>query len=190
MEPAGWIMLAAVIVALGIGVASILQTQSLQKRERRERLLNEIIDWALEVSSCSSISFFIKHAEIKDMWEYNIMAASDLADKYDNLEKRSEYISRIASKLENSLGNAVGEVVNNIKKRQILLTKSMTVKPTFNVNEMQRVLDILTGKAQTSDGLSEHSKIEIALANNAKALNKSVNNVIEKAVEIKTRDIS
>jgi len=183
------ITLLAVFVALGIGVASILHTQSMQKRERKERLLNEIIEWALEVSSCSSISFLTKYSEIKNMWEYNIMAASDLVDKYDNLEKQSEYISRIALKLEDSLGNAVGEVVSNIKERQILLTKSMGVKPTFDVNEMQRVLDILSGKAQTSDGLSEHAKIEIALANNAKALNKSVNNVIEEAVKIKTRDI-
>ncbi len=46
-----WITLAAVLVALGIGVASILQTQNLQKRERRERLLNEIIEWAVDVAS-------------------------------------------------------------------------------------------------------------------------------------------
>jgi hypothetical protein len=48
MEVGDWITLAAVIVALGLGVASILQTQILQKRERRERLLNEIIEWAKE----------------------------------------------------------------------------------------------------------------------------------------------
>ncbi len=41
--------LAAVVVALGIGVASILQTLSLQKREREERLLKEIIEWAQRV---------------------------------------------------------------------------------------------------------------------------------------------
>ncbi|MFC1929455.1 hypothetical protein ACFLW6_01110 [Chloroflexota bacterium] len=46
MELGDWITLSAVLVALGIGVASILHTQSLQKRERRERLLNEIIEWA------------------------------------------------------------------------------------------------------------------------------------------------
>jgi len=48
MEVGDWITLAAVIVALGIGVASILHTRSMQKKERKERLLNEIIEWATE----------------------------------------------------------------------------------------------------------------------------------------------
>jgi hypothetical protein len=46
MEVGDWITLSAVIVALGIGVASILHTQSLQRKERRERFLNEIIEWS------------------------------------------------------------------------------------------------------------------------------------------------
>ena len=33
-------------IALGLGLSSLIQTQRLQKRERRERLLNEIIEWA------------------------------------------------------------------------------------------------------------------------------------------------
>jgi hypothetical protein len=55
MNCGDWITLAAVIVALGIGVASILHTQSLQKRERKERLLNEIVEWASNVAK-SAIS--------------------------------------------------------------------------------------------------------------------------------------
>ena len=46
MEVTDWITLAAVVVALGLGVASIIQTQKLQKKERKGRLLNEIIEWA------------------------------------------------------------------------------------------------------------------------------------------------
>ena len=41
--------LLAVIVALYIGVSSIRQTRDIQKRERKERLLNEIIEWAEKV---------------------------------------------------------------------------------------------------------------------------------------------
>jgi hypothetical protein len=48
MEVGDWITLGAVVVALGIGVASIIHTQSLQRKERRERLLNEIIEWAMD----------------------------------------------------------------------------------------------------------------------------------------------
>ena len=53
MKVGDWITLAAVIVALVIGVASIIQTQMLQKRERKERLLNEIIEWATEIHTAS-----------------------------------------------------------------------------------------------------------------------------------------
>ena len=52
MEVGDWITLVAVLVALGIGIASILHTQSLQKKERRERLLNEIIEWATDIAKC------------------------------------------------------------------------------------------------------------------------------------------
>ena len=45
MEVGDWITLVAVLVALGIGLVSILHTQSLQKKERKERLLNEIVEW-------------------------------------------------------------------------------------------------------------------------------------------------
>jgi hypothetical protein len=51
MEVGDWITLAAVIVALGIGVASILHTESLRKRDRRERLVTEIVNWVEDVIS-------------------------------------------------------------------------------------------------------------------------------------------
>ena len=51
MKVGDWITLAAVLVALGLGVASLRQTQMQQKRERRERLLNEIIEWASEIQN-------------------------------------------------------------------------------------------------------------------------------------------
>ncbi|MFC1874773.1 hypothetical protein ACFLY3_01270 [Chloroflexota bacterium] len=50
MEIGDWITLFAVIVALGIGIASILHTQNLQKKEQRQKLLNEIIDWAKNIT--------------------------------------------------------------------------------------------------------------------------------------------
>jgi len=53
MELGDWFILAAVIVALGIGVASILHTQRLQRKEHRERLLNEIIEWAKGINKAS-----------------------------------------------------------------------------------------------------------------------------------------
>ncbi len=49
MDISNWITLTAVIVALGLGLSSLIQTHRLQKRESRERLLNEIIEWVSDV---------------------------------------------------------------------------------------------------------------------------------------------
>lgn len=48
MEADDWITLCAVIVALAIGVASILHTRSILKKEQKKKLLNEIIEWVFE----------------------------------------------------------------------------------------------------------------------------------------------
>ena len=48
------ITLAAVVVALAVGVGSLLQTLCIQKKQYKERLLNEIIEWA-KISAESAI---------------------------------------------------------------------------------------------------------------------------------------
>ncbi|MFC2001850.1 hypothetical protein ACFLUZ_05025 [Chloroflexota bacterium] len=42
-------------IALGLGVSSLVQTQRLQKRERKDRLLNEIIEWAIDVADNAAL---------------------------------------------------------------------------------------------------------------------------------------
>jgi DNA-directed RNA polymerase subunit F len=199
MEVGDWITLGAVIVALGIGVTSILHTQSLQKRERRERLLNEIIEWTIRVAT--SVTSFPTYAEIKDMWVYNIMTAGDESNRYESLERQGEYIRKIALKLEESLGNAVEEVMSNIKERQILLLKLMTVKPAIEIGETKKTAESMLRELEklkqywssknpkTWDSLSEEGKAHFSLGENAGRLKKSVSKVIEKATELKTKDI-
>jgi hypothetical protein len=60
--------LAAVIVALTIGVVSLKQSQIYQKRERKERLLNEIIEWARNIIEYdnSEVLYSIDKAVEKD----------------------------------------------------------------------------------------------------------------------------
>ena len=48
MEISDWITLAAVIVALALGISSIKQTQRLQKRERSVRAAEELRIWSEE----------------------------------------------------------------------------------------------------------------------------------------------
>ncbi len=50
MNVSDWITLAAVLVALGLGVSSLIQTQSMHKKERQRQALERICDWAEMVS--------------------------------------------------------------------------------------------------------------------------------------------
>ena len=168
---------------------NIRQTKNIQKAERRERLLNEIIEWALEVSSCSSISTATKYAEIKDIIEHRIMVHSDLMGRYVSLEKQGEYIKQIAFRLDQGLNNAVEEVITNMRERELLLAASIA-NPPLDLEEMQKVTDILSGKnVEIFETLSDEAKKEVTLGKNAGKLNESISKVIEEAAKIKTKDI-
>ena len=54
--PSNWIILVAVIVALAIGIISFLHTVSIQRRQYRHQLLQEITDWAVNVRLYDSLS--------------------------------------------------------------------------------------------------------------------------------------
>ena len=168
---------------------AIWQTRTMQKSEKRERLLNEIIEWGLEVSRCSSVSPFSKYAEIENIQIQRIMIASDLINSFTSLERRGEYIKQIALKLENRLGNAVGEVMINIKERNKLLALSTGIRSVPPLDEMLKIINILEVNGETLDVLGDDAKKLLALGKNAKTLVESVSKVIEKATKIKTRDI-
>ncbi len=46
--------LIAILVAIGLGLASILRSEALQKKESKQRILNELISWATDLINCSS----------------------------------------------------------------------------------------------------------------------------------------
>ena len=76
MDIGDWITLSAVIVALGIGTASIIHTNILQRKIRKERLLNEIIEWAKDVAeSAISRQTKTRHELRKTELEYKMWRA-------------------------------------------------------------------------------------------------------------------
>jgi len=79
MHVGDWITLAAVIVALVLGVVTIIQTYRSQKRERKERLVSEIIEWATVIAK-STISRQTKdtHQLWKTKLEYKILATKGI----------------------------------------------------------------------------------------------------------------
>lgn len=173
MELYGWITLGAVIVALGLGVASILHTQSLKKRERKERLLNEIIEWAIDVSKCGldiNISIFNGLHRAKDVKEMEFIkntATLDLLSAFLVVNARSEYISKMAFIFGQNLNRAIFETVESINEHIELLRKS------YEDEDKKKI------KA-SSDDIGKHRN----------QLIKSAQKVIEEATKIKTKDIS
>ena len=135
MEIGDWVTLLAVIVALGIGVASILHTQSLQKKERRERLLNEIIEWAVDVRKSSSESIDPSKIEF-DAQPTQIASQQGfrhLRWRYQSLNTKSAYMKEAISKAFGcNLLSAVEKVIQKLDKAIEILEGCITSKAKEN----------------------------------------------------------
>lgn len=99
MNITDWITLAAVLVALGIGISFIIQTQKLQVRERKERLLNEIIDWAIEVTKCEILMdvadlLYMENSKKQPILSFILTDKEHF--KYNELKRKSVHIIKIS----------------------------------------------------------------------------------------------
>lgn len=120
MKPGDWITLAAVIVALGLGLASLLQTQFLQKRERKERLLNEIIDWATDISKHGAELNFILLAAQIDEEPWGKLDIPTIQSDLRDLMQRCDYILYITGNNDSLILAA-----NKIKEEVVWFLNSM-----------------------------------------------------------------
>jgi hypothetical protein len=162
MEVGDWITLGAVIVALGLGLSSLIQTQRLQKRERRERLLNEIIEWAVDVLECEaevSTPIATLQAGVTDQSVISAFGHLSLFLKYRNVDARSEYVMQIALQFEEVLQSVLNKAADEL---------SATIK------FLHEHLDTATGEE-----IRKHRE----------SLELSALAVIKEATKIKTRDI-
>ena len=184
MEIGDWITLSAVIVALGIGVASILHTQNLQKKERRERLLKEIIEWAIDISKWRPKEIHRDLMGIRDKVKLQELIDAHIATIIDNLIEmrgRNQYMLRIAMEID----------------RRKPLTKQPLIKEVHNlINETEEYIELLDEwKAVIIEGMARDTVVDDAgyfekAAHKEHELEKHVKEVIDEATKIKTRDIS
>ena len=178
MEVGDWITLGAVIVALGIGVTSILHTQSLQKRERKERLLNEIIEWALDITdsmlernsdrvlTVNSVEYFYLH-----MLAHNV----DKIANFVSMQFRGCYIEEISDIFGYNLRDSVEIVLTDLKEHIKLLNEHGNNIPHPPIDEKMQNRYNDSYKDVTNHGIK---------------LKQSAIKVIEEATKFKTRDIS
>ncbi len=118
----GWIIAGVIasflvaVVALGLGVSSFIQTKNLQKKERRERLLNEIIKWAINVGTymlSRNLPPFEKHYTKDGTYfgEYLDESTQDIViSEYTKFRMQSVYVAEISKgipKIECLVNNAI-----------------------------------------------------------------------------------
>ena len=181
MGTSDWVnLIAAILVAIGtltlafMTWKSIRQTRNIQKSERRERLLNEIIEWA---SGCMSCAFEINRpriGEAKSTEQYINRMQMELGDKLKSFKTKTGYIKGIAT--PSLFGQSLSTVVN-ISIECLDLTINLIEKDKTSPKEEEE-------KEQAKEELDKFMKRE------GGGLYKCMNKVLEEAAKIKSRDIS
>ena len=174
MTNSDWITLGAAILVGGgtlfLGIMAwrtIRQTRSIQKAEKRERLLNEIIDWAIEVAKCGKRADLSDLLHIADDKQESFLPIrmTEAALNIGLMEGRNEYINTIALNFGQELQEDVDILIDCLEAYKELLEVESKGVPTA---------------PESIEKLESHDRQLLTLAGN----------VIKKAVKIKARDIS
>jgi transcription termination factor NusB len=182
------VTLLAVFVALGIGVASIWNTRSMQKKERRERLLNEIYEWALEIQT-NSLTIEIPLSTDSSLEQIREHREANLLLRYGKTFTKNGYIMVIVNKeFKKDLKVEAEEAVNVFAIFLFLKGSSFG---------MQNAKGIFGGLAKNSiihklDKAikDDPEKLEELLETYSKGIATSLNKLLLKIAEIKAQDIS
>ena len=117
--------LTAIIIALIIGVRSVVQTKNIQIAERKQRLLNEIIDWTNDLLLCSS-EMHVQPIPGITRKAHMLHATSALYLRYRAMNARSKYVEKIASEFGQDLDTTVKPVISKLRKFVKLLEENIT----------------------------------------------------------------
>ena len=172
-----WSPLAIATVALAcVAVWSILQTRATQRSERRQRLLNEVIEWVLDINSCEVPIATMAIAGIRDSQSDRAVMSShlsELAFRCAQMTFRGRYIYTVTleSKLGQDLQRAITELVDDLEARIILLKHC---DASLSSSAPMKEFDVWSAKAR------QHWLAKIR---------ESAYKVIEEVIKIKIKDI-
>ncbi|MFC2026608.1 hypothetical protein ACFLUX_01370 [Chloroflexota bacterium] len=184
MEIGDWITLFAVIVALGIGIASILHTQNLQKKEQRQKLLNEIIDWAKNITkyrfskACKEllqITDSSGETSYKKSLQFIHANVEEVKEAFAGLEIQSRYICKITSTFGAELYEAAQDLAEKING-YINYLREWSGTLADEIEEQKKDIDIISSASKAD---------EIGLQ-----MDDSARKLMEEAAEVKTKNIS
>ena len=112
-----------VIVALGLGVYSFRETRKLLSKQFKNKLLNDVLGWTLDVAECGHelafrdpTSFKNSTENVIDMARTQSIAIGNLLLTYLKVWYRGEYIEEISPLLGGELKNLINELMNQLSK--------------------------------------------------------------------------
>lgn len=173
-------------VLLAITVFFMLDgVRQAQGREHRQRLIDEVINWAINAGNCRAYEYPVEYLGKHD--ELKFFIAHDLISGLKIIEDHGEYISRISKYLDKELSGGVQDVINRIKEREFLLAKAAAIEPVVVPEEVPKTLETLERRVSVMDSLGQAAKSQVLFSQNAGELRLAVNTVIKRGVELKTR---
>jgi hypothetical protein len=134
-----WPLIASAGATLLLAIAafwSIWQNHLIQKRERKQRLLNEIIEWAIDIAKCESEQGFhtmsLLELEVaKESRKVQYLEADrrttliNLHQKYQSVDVRSEYVRSIAKRFGDNLQAITDQTADKLREQLIILIKQI-----------------------------------------------------------------
>ena len=142
MEIGDWITISAVVVALGIGVTSLIQTKRIQKKIYINNRLNEINNWALDICTCGSESGLSIVPGLDRVHQERLLRIN-WAFKYQAIETRSELIVNIAAKFDNEL-NLVSAVKDTKKQLNKMVKLLWAFSKCENAEKEKKLAELTT----------------------------------------------
>jgi len=150
-----------IIVALGLGVYSFRENRKLLAKQFKNKLLNDVLRWSLDVAECGHELVFRDWMALKsstgnvsDMAHTQSTAVGNLYLTYLKVWYRGEYIKEISPLLGTEVQNLVNELMNQLSKEidSCDKYKDKFAHTTEDITKFREVLDdwVKESKEQTS----------------------------------------
>ena len=167
----------AVIVVLGFSVPSLIRTVKAKKREHREKLLNEIIAWAIDIIKSNTQGDFSVVLQLKtteDKYNFELLQLTHLDMALQAMLRESRYMSKITLKCGQNLHSATGDLIEYLTVYKKVVDKSQIDMMTeFKKDPSGKFLDRLDRGIEYGEQLT-----------------RLASKVIEEALKIQTKDIN
>jgi hypothetical protein len=194
MGTSDWISLISAILVGGGTITlaimtwrSIRQARNIQKREQRERLLNEIIEWAEEIDKASltpDISLIARNTG--DIQLLSTERDANTLMRYGLSRSKATSIvtiveERFKGALQQHLNDALNELNEFMYVKQMMLYGTLPDEKDFPKSIFKKMTKEIAKGDKSFDQLFE---------DHAKNLAESIRELIKEATKLKTQDIS